>query len=93
MHLLTCVREASDPCEVCRAFDQAPHAPMAGTSVVAMINGNLQADLLSLDAIIALHSMGVFLEVFLVVRVRTKNPLQGWGAFFNSRIGVFVPPR
>ena len=89
MHLLTCVREASDPCEVCRAFDQAPHAPMAGTSVVAMINGKLQADLLSLDAIIAPLSMGVFL----VVRVRTKNPLQGWGAFFNSRIGVFVPPR
>ena len=46
MRLPTCVDEVSGHCEVCRAFDMAPHAPVAGHSPVAMISEQFRADLL-----------------------------------------------
>ena len=92
-HLLTCVDEVSEQCEGRRAFDRAPHSPIAGTSTVAMFNEKLRVDLLSLHDILAFHVMGVFSEYSLLIPVRTKNPQEVWGAFCNSRIGVFGPPQ
>ena len=60
LHLLTCVGEVSEQREGCRAFDKAPHAPIAGASAAAMSNEELLADLLVLDAAIAVRAMGVF---------------------------------
>ena len=37
--------------------------------------------------------LGVFPKYSLLVRVRTKNPQEAWGAFRDSRIGVFGLPQ
>ena len=68
-------------CEVCRAFDKAPHLPIAGTSMVAAFNEKLQVDLLFLDDLIVLHIMDVFSKYSVLTPVRSKNPLEVWGAF------------
>ena len=46
MHLISCLGEVLDQCEACRAPDKAPHAPVAGTSTVAMFHGKIQVGLL-----------------------------------------------
>ena len=51
--VLTCVGEVLARCEVCQAFEKAPHAPVTGTSTVAMSNEKSQVDLLFLDDITA----------------------------------------
>ena len=43
--LITCADEVLARCEVCQAFEQAPHAPVAGTSTAAMLNQKLQEDI------------------------------------------------
>ena len=58
MHLLTCVDEELARCEVCQAFEKAPHAPAAGASTVAVSKGKLQVDCLLSDGIIALRVVG-----------------------------------
>ena len=60
MNVLACVDAASKQCEVRRVVDKAPHAPVAGTSTMAMFNEKLRVDLSSLDDIIAVHVMSVF---------------------------------
>ena len=47
-------------CEVCRAFDKAPHLPVAGTSSVSCFNERIQVDLLFSGDIIAVHAMDAF---------------------------------
>ena len=39
MHLLTFVDAILTQCEVCQAFEKAPHIPAAGTSPVVTSNG------------------------------------------------------
>ena len=73
-HLLTCADEVSERREVCRAFDEAPRAPAAGTSAVAMFNEKLQVGLLLVGDIIAAHVMDVSSKYSLLVPVRTTNP-------------------
>ena len=75
-----------------RAFDKAPHAPIAGASTVAMYNEKLHVVLRFLSDGIALHVMDVFPELCRVIRVRTENPQEVWGPLCKSRIGAFCPP-
>ena len=59
MHLIACADEVPAQCEVCQAFEKAPHVPAAGTLTVAMFHEKLRADASFLDDVIALHFMGV----------------------------------
>ena len=65
---------------------------MAGASAVAMLNGKLQADLLFLGDIIALHATDVFSKYPLIVPFRMKNPQKVRDAFCILWIGVSGPP-
>ena len=60
LHLPTCVDALLAQREARRAFDKAPHTPIAGTSTVAMTNDKLLADFLFLDEIVALRAMAIF---------------------------------
>ena len=60
MHLFTCVDAAVARCEVCQAFEEAPHAPAAGTPNAAVLNEKLQGGLLLLEDIITLRVLDVF---------------------------------
>ena len=75
----TYVEEVLDKCDVRRAFDQASHVPIAGTPAVAMLNEQLQADLMFLDDIIALHSTDVAPKYSPLIPARPKNPRRGMG--------------
>ena len=92
MQLITCVDEVLEQCEVCRAFDTAPHASVAETSTVAMFNGTLQVALLLLDDVSVPHVLDGFPKYSLLIPVRTENPQEVWKAFCGSSIGVFGPP-
>ena len=58
-----------------------------------MFDEKLLADLLFLDDITALRAMDVFSTSAPSMPVRAKNPQEVWGAFCNSRIGIFGPPQ
>ena len=60
--------------EASRAFDEAPQAPIAGTSTVAVFNEKLQAVSFFLGDTIASHAMDVFPKYSTLIPVRTKNP-------------------
>ena len=90
--LLRHVEEVVNQCDVRKAFDKAPHTPIAGTSTVAMFNKKLQVDLLFLGDLIVLRSMGVFSKYSILAPVRSKNPLEVWDAFDPCWIGIFGPP-
>ena len=68
--LIQHVDEVASQCDTCKAFEKAPHIPIAGTSTVSMFNERLQMDLLFLDAIIALRIMDVFSKYSILTRVR-----------------------
>ena len=51
--LIQHVNEVASQRDTCKAFEQAPHIPISGTSTVSMFNERLQIDLLFLDDIIA----------------------------------------
>ena len=55
--LLGCVSGVLGPCEVCRASEEAPHLPVAGTSAAPPFNEKLQVVLLSVGGVGALHAM------------------------------------
>ena len=48
------------PCEVCGAFDKAPHLPAADTSSASPPNAKLRSDLLFLDDTMAPRAMDVY---------------------------------
>ena len=74
MRPLTCVDEVSQQRVVCRAFDEAPHVPVAGASMVPMFNEKLRAGIFFQGDLIALHVMDVFSKSSLSIPVRSKNP-------------------
>ena len=41
-HLVNNVDEVLECCDACRAFDMAPHVPIAGTSAVSMCNEQMR---------------------------------------------------
>ena len=92
MHLITCADEVLALCEGCRAFDKAPHVPVAGTSAAATFNGKLKADLSFSADVIALHIMGASSESSPLIPVRTESPQEVPDAFCSSWVGVFGPP-
>ena len=56
-HLVNCVDEVPERCEVRRVFDEVPHVPIAGASTASMFSGKVQVDILFLGDIIALRTM------------------------------------
>ena len=93
MHLLTSVDEILGQCEVCRTFDKAPRAPVAGAPTAPMFIERLLADLLPPDDLIALRAMDVFPEYSFLIPARTMYLQELWGIFCNSRIGVSGHPQ
>ena len=91
MHSLTCADEVSDQREVCRAFKEAPHVPIAKASAVATSNEKSQVDLLLPADIIESDAMDVSSECAFLMPARSKTFQEVWGALRNSRIGVFGP--
>ena len=59
-HLVNQVDQVLETCDVCRAFDKAPHIPIAGTTTVSAFNEKVQVDLLFLGDLIVAHAMDVF---------------------------------
>ena len=80
MHSANYVGEGLEQRQVCRAFAEAPRAPLARTST---FSEKLQVDLLSLGDVIALRVMGVFPQYFLLLPVRSKNPQEMWGGLLQ----------
>ena len=72
MLLVNYVEAAMEHCEVCRASDEAAHAPISGTSAVSMPNEELQVDLLILDALIASRPMDVVSKYSLLIAASSK---------------------
>ena len=93
MRLLARGDEVSEQLDVCGAFDRAPHAPIAGAAAVAMFNDEVQADLLFLGDIIAVHALDVFSKHFLLIPARSKDPQEFRDAFCYPRVGIFGPPQ
>ena len=44
-HLVSQVGQVLETCDVCRAFDKAPHIPIAGAATVSAFNEKVQVDL------------------------------------------------
>ena len=72
-HLAKYVEEVSEQCDVCRAFEKAPHVPIAGTPTVSKFNGKLHVDLLFLGDSVALRTTDILSKCSLVVPARPKN--------------------
>ena len=70
--LLGCVDGELRQREVCRAFDNAPGLPAAGTSSVSLLGEELQAGLLFLDDTLALRATGMYPECTLLAQVRHR---------------------
>ena len=73
-HLQNYMDEMSGHCEVCCAFDDAPHVPIAGTSTKSMLNWKVQAGPFLLGELAVLRAMDVYLESFSIAPTRSKSP-------------------
>ena len=89
MHLANHVDEASEHCEKCRAFDKAPHVPIADTPVAPMSHRKLHVGLPFLGDIYALHAMDVCSKHSLLLLGKSQNPQEVWGAFCGGCMDVF----
>ena len=85
-HLANRVNQVLETCDVCGAFDKAPHVPIAGTATVSAFNEKVQADLLFLDDLIVAHAMDVFSKY-------SENPQEVWGVSCARLFGTFGPPK
>ena len=65
---------AVEECEICGTSGDAPHFPIASTSVASAFNRKLHVDFLFLADAIAPHAMGVFSKYPLLATVCLKNP-------------------
>ena len=91
--LLGFVAEVLQHCDVRRAFGEAPHLPVAGTSPVSPFNEKPQLVLLFLDDAIALDALDISYEFSLLIPVRSEKPLEAWDAFCSSRIAISGRPK
>ena len=78
-HLVNQVDQVWETCDVCRAFDKAPHIPIAGSATAPAFNEKVQAALLFLDDLIVARAMDVFSKYSLLHPVQTKF-LRNYGA-------------
>ena len=74
LHLHRRVDEVPEHGDVCGASDSAPHVPIAGTSAVSMISGDLHIDRLFCDDMVSLRVMDVSSKYSLFTPVRPTNP-------------------
>ena len=91
MHLVNYVDAALEHCAVCRSFDKAPHARLAGISTISTFNGKLRGDLSPWGDIMLygeLHSMDLYSEYPIPIPARSKNPREVRGALCIAWIGV-----
>ena len=58
--VLTVAGSGVGECDVRATFGEAPRLPLAGTSLASAFNEKVQADLLFLGSLIAIHSMDLF---------------------------------
>ena len=84
MHLVNYVNGVLERRSICRALENAPHVPIAGTSTVSTLNGELQVNMLFRQDTIALHTMGVCFWYPNLIPVRSQNPREV-GAHFAER--------
>ena len=92
-HFVNFADEVLEHCDVCRAFDMAPHGPTAGTSTVWMFNEMAQAGLLFLGDLVALRAMDMFSKNSLILPARSKNPPDVWDSSRGGWLGTFGPPK
>ena len=80
--------EAVSQCDVCDAFEKAPHLPAAWTSPTSPFNGKLQVDPLPPGDATALHALDMYSEHSLLVKVCSGDPKTVSDARDGSRIAV-----
>ena len=73
-HLADRAGEVLESCDVCEAFDKAPHVPTAGTSTASMFNEKAQVGLLFSGDLIALQAMDMFPKYSSLLPAQPKNP-------------------
>ena len=91
--LVTHVDEVLGKCDARRAFDKAPHVPIAGASTVSTFIEKVQVDLLFLGDLLVVHAMDVFSKYSLLHPVQSENPPEVRGAFCAGWQGTFGPPK
>ena len=60
-------------CDVCVAFDKAPHLLAAGTSLASAFNGKVQVDLPFLGNLITLRAMDLCSRFSMLVTASPRN--------------------
>ena len=80
-HLVNHVDKALETWGACRAFDKAPHIPIAGTTTVSAFNEKVQVDLLFLDDLIVVRAMDVFSKYSLLRPAHSKKPQEPCDVF------------
>ena len=91
-HLVNHVDKALETCDVCRAFDKAPHIPIAGPTAVSAFNEKVHVDLLSLGDLVMARAMDVFSKYSLLRPAQSENPQEVWDAFCAGWLGALGPP-
>ena len=76
----------------CQAFEKEPRQYVEGTSQVSAINEEIQEDPLFLADEIILHAMGKYSNTPYWSASARSIPRR-YGAFAESRIAVFRPPK
>ena len=71
-HLVDNADEVLEQCEVCRAFDKAPHVLAVGTSTASMSDEKAQVDLMFSGNLIDPHAMDMYPKYALPLPVRSE---------------------
>ena len=61
-------------CDVCKAFERAPHVAIARAAAVSTFYDKSQVDLQFLDDLIDLHDLVTFPKYPLLLLVQPENP-------------------
>ena len=72
-HLVMNADEVLGRRDICRAFDKAPHVPIAGTPTLSICSEKLQEDVPFLDDTIASCAIDVSSRYSLLIPVRPEN--------------------
>ena len=92
MGLISFVDEVPHQCDICRAFEQAPYLPIAGTLTASSFNAKLQVGLRFLDHAIGFHGADLYSENSLLIPAHFKNPSVERDACCSSRIAIVGGP-
>ena len=86
------VDEVLGQCEICRAFDKAPHIPIVGTSTAPMFNEKVQVGLLIPGETFALHALDMCPKYSLLLPGRSATPRKVRNVSCRGWLGIFGPP-